>query len=163
MNIDSIEKQKIKLYTVSAYTEGMYLTYQSFKNQQPNNQITAEIKNGSISKVKTVDSTGRSIKVKPGNVYAIVYQGQPFVATGSFIPGFFDSSIDFHSCRSPDLQYRCFLSHAFRDPDHVLPLPVDDLSGNLFILSSKSSFQTDRDHILFNLSYTRGYRRSIDQ
>ena len=81
INIDSIEKLRIKLYTTPSYTDGVYLTYRAFKDQTPDKPIMAELKNGNISSVKTTDESGRSTKVKSKNVYAVVYQGRPFVAT----------------------------------------------------------------------------------
>ena len=81
LHIDSIEKTRIKLYNTPTYADGLYLTYNAFKNQTPDKSITAQIKKGELVKPRTTDSSGKSIKVSSGNVYALVYQGQPYIAT----------------------------------------------------------------------------------
>ncbi|MEO6731828.1 MAG: hypothetical protein ABIN01_11485 [Ferruginibacter sp.] len=80
-SIDSLEKRKITVYNTSAYTDGLYLTYQSFMNQIPDKQINVEKKGEKISAVKTFDENGKSIKVKLKDIYAIVNEGKPFLAT----------------------------------------------------------------------------------
>jgi len=80
-NIDSIEKRKIPVYNTTAYTDGLYSDFASFSNQTPGKQITAELKNDKLSSVKTPDENGKLVKVKSKDIYAIVYKGQPFIAT----------------------------------------------------------------------------------
>jgi uncharacterized protein with FMN-binding domain len=79
--IDSIEKRKIKVYNTSAYSDGLYLNYSSFMNQVPDKQITVDVNGAKISAVKMLDEHGKKIKVKAKDVYAIVNNGQPFIAT----------------------------------------------------------------------------------
>jgi len=81
MHTDSIEKLKIPVYNTVAYTEGLYASFTSFTNQTPDKQITAELKNDKLSAVKSGDENGKLTKVKPKNIYAVVYKGQPFIAT----------------------------------------------------------------------------------
>jgi hypothetical protein len=81
-NIDNIEKDQIPAYAAKKYTDGVYLSYASFKNQAPDKQGLVDLKrDGSISSVKMVDADGKKIKVKPKNVYAVITGGKPFVAT----------------------------------------------------------------------------------
>jgi hypothetical protein len=80
INVDSIEKLKLKLYTSTTYQEGLYLNYASFRDQVPDKQIISETKKDVVS-VRTGDASGKLIKVKPKDVFAIVVKGQPLIAT----------------------------------------------------------------------------------
>ncbi|HTE10577.1 MAG TPA: hypothetical protein VK645_06395, partial [Chitinophagaceae bacterium] len=81
VHIDSIEKLKMPVYNTEAYADGLYASFASFTNQTPDKQITAELKNDKLSAVKSPDENGKLAKVKPKNIYAVVYKGQPFIAT----------------------------------------------------------------------------------
>ncbi|HTB52822.1 MAG TPA: hypothetical protein VK718_08600 [Ferruginibacter sp.] len=79
---DSLEQLNIPLYTATTYTDGLYYTYQSFRNQAPDGKITAKQKDSAtISSVKTAQKDGSLTKLDPKSVYAIVYKGCPFIAT----------------------------------------------------------------------------------
>ncbi len=80
-NPDSVEKSKIRLYTTSHYTDGIYLSYKSFAAQIPDEGMVVEEKKNKIRSVKVSDSTGAMVKIKSKNVYGMVYKGQPYVAT----------------------------------------------------------------------------------
>jgi hypothetical protein len=80
-NIDSIEKLQIPVYNTIAYADGLYASFESFTHQTPDKQITAELKNEKLSAVKAPDENGKLTKVKLKDIYAIVYKGQPFIAT----------------------------------------------------------------------------------
>ena len=81
LQIDSMEKNDIPLYTTSQMKEGLYETYRSFLNQTPDKQVTAESKDEKIASVKTINENGKTDKVKSKDVYAIVSNGKPFIAT----------------------------------------------------------------------------------
>jgi len=81
LQMDSIEKSTLKLYNSTEYADGIYTSYETFKRQVPDKQATAEMKDGRISSVKTSAESGKMEKVKSKNIYAIVYQGSPFIAT----------------------------------------------------------------------------------
>ncbi len=81
VNMDSIEKRNIVVYNIANYADGLYDTYASFKNQTPDAEIKVEMKNEKIVSVKAPDKNGKAIKVKPKDIYAIVYNGQAFIAT----------------------------------------------------------------------------------
>ena len=81
MSLDSIEKRKIPVYNTTVYKDGLYANYESFKLQMPEQQITGIIKNGVPSGVKSVEANGRTEKVKSKDIYAVVLNGQPFIAT----------------------------------------------------------------------------------
>jgi hypothetical protein len=80
-NPDSVEKTRILLYTTTQYTDGLYLSYNSFSAQIPDKSIVVEEKANKIKNVKVTDSTGKTIKIKSRETYAIVYKGQPYAAT----------------------------------------------------------------------------------
>ena len=50
-------------------------------NQTADKQITAKMSGKEISSVKTSGENGKPVHVKAKEVYAIVYNGQPFIAT----------------------------------------------------------------------------------
>lgn len=82
VKIDSTEKRRIKVYNVERYAEGLYYNYESFMNQKPDKHIFVETKkNGKISCVKTNDVNNILTKVDPKTIYAIVYNGKPYIAT----------------------------------------------------------------------------------
>jgi hypothetical protein len=79
-HIDSIEKTVIPLYSNKTYTNGLYLTYQSFKNQVPDKQgITVENDYVYPGYVKAPDEKGKLKDVKLKKTYAIVYKGLPYI------------------------------------------------------------------------------------
>jgi hypothetical protein len=84
VKIDSIEKTTIPAYTASQHTDGVYYTYDEFKNQRPGKkEIAVELNQSKkISSLKTIDADGKKTKVKSKDVYSVVHNGQLFVATG---------------------------------------------------------------------------------
>jgi hypothetical protein len=80
--LDSIEKQKIPLYTAVTYKDGIYFSYGSFKNQIPDQQIKASITADStkLFAVKTIEN-GKKKHINPKDAYAAVYKGVPYIAT----------------------------------------------------------------------------------
>jgi hypothetical protein len=80
-NPDSAEKSKLKLYTTTEYTEGLYSSYQSFSNQLPDKQVVIEEKKSKIKIVRSIDDSGNHQEVKQNLVYALVYQGTPYIST----------------------------------------------------------------------------------
>lgn len=90
LKLDSIEKRQLKLYNTDIFENGLYYSYNSFKNQKPDNQIIVTTKkDGTISSVKTTDGNNNLVKVKSDEVYAIVFNGKPYVETGyGFFPLF---------------------------------------------------------------------------
>jgi hypothetical protein len=81
LHMDSIEKRKIVLYNTTIFADGLYTSYASFMNQVPDKQVTIDEKKGKISSVKMTAENGEMLKVKRKDVYAIVYKGQPYIAT----------------------------------------------------------------------------------
>ena len=80
-HIELVEKNRMPLYRAVEYKEGVYFTYQSFRNQKPdcNGIISADDK--WINSVRIEDESGRLIKLKNKAVYAVVHHGVPYIST----------------------------------------------------------------------------------
>ena len=79
--IDSIEKSAMPLYTNPTLNDGIYLNYESFKNQQPDNFFYVNIsEKGEIKELyeKDLEANLKIIKVK--KIYALVWNGRPFIS-----------------------------------------------------------------------------------
>ncbi|TFF36725.1 hypothetical protein [Mucilaginibacter psychrotolerans] len=80
-HIDSIEKIPLKLYNTNTYTNGVYLSYKAFKNQLPDKEITVLGNHVIEGNVQAPDEKGKLRDVKLKKIYAIVYNGTPYIAT----------------------------------------------------------------------------------
>ncbi|MBW8524687.1 hypothetical protein K0U91_08275 [Chryseobacterium chendengshani] len=80
-NFDQIEKQKLSLYSTTTMKEGVYMNYISFKNQQPEKELTNVKFYGKSPKIMTIYETidGKEKEIKKNSTYAIVYQGTPYI------------------------------------------------------------------------------------
>ncbi|RXF68406.1 hypothetical protein [Arcticibacter tournemirensis] len=77
--IDSIEKQTLKLYSSATLTDGLYKSYNSFRDQKPDEtDVICDIDNNDI---RIKDGKGKSVKPKPKEVYAIVCNRTAYIAT----------------------------------------------------------------------------------
>jgi len=80
--IDSVEEHALPLYTAGSFVDGIYLRYKSFGKQVPDEQGTVKAKkDGTISSVYIVDTASNKIKLRPKDLYAVVYKGKPYIAT----------------------------------------------------------------------------------
>lgn len=80
IHIDSIEKQRLSLYTDSSYKDGLYRTWRSFRDQVPDKQIVVDI-NKDIATGRIPDENGKLKKIRPKDAYAVVVRGNPFIST----------------------------------------------------------------------------------
>ncbi|MBE7178108.1 MAG: hypothetical protein INR69_17025 [Mucilaginibacter polytrichastri] len=81
-NVDLIEKKDLPVFTADKFTDGLYTSYASFKQQVPDKSAAVEMKNDTtISWVKAADATGKMIKQRSRDVYAVVHNGKPYIAT----------------------------------------------------------------------------------
>lgn len=78
---DSIAKRQIKLFNTPVFTDGIYNSYNSFKNQVPDQQAIVIRKNNKIKTVKITNEDGVVQIIKPQSIYAIVTDGIPYIAT----------------------------------------------------------------------------------
>jgi hypothetical protein len=82
LNIDSIEKTALKVYADTGWQNGIYLSWNSFKQQLPDKPaLESIIKDGTLKTLKITGEDGKPEKVKAKNIYAVVCNGQPFIAT----------------------------------------------------------------------------------
>ena len=82
-HVDSLEKQKIVLYTTTKFAEGLYRSPRSFLEQRPDwTTFGATVRpDGSIG-VVTAGNLGGDLKaVNVDKFFAVVYHGIPYVAT----------------------------------------------------------------------------------
>jgi hypothetical protein len=81
VKIDSIEKAKIKVYNANEFNNGIYVSFESFKNQTPDFSLfSITFEDGEITEIKAKNSKGKVKKIKSDNVYAIVNNGKPFIS-----------------------------------------------------------------------------------
>ena len=154
MNIDSIEKAGIKLYNTATYADGLYLTYNSFKGQVPDKQITAEVKRGNISKPRTTDSSGKSIKVKNGSAYALVFQGQPYISTDY---GFYPLEK-----RGSDFFFIGKAKVTANTSDVIAASVMFGLIGGLLASNADATFEMQIDHVSGGFIHLREIKMPSD-
>lgn len=81
VNIDNIEKSKMPLYTATGYKDGIYRTWESFKNQLPDEQVTVERNKNGIKAVTIQNEKGKAQIVKLKDMFALVDGGTPYIST----------------------------------------------------------------------------------
>ncbi len=80
LNTDSLLKAGLPLFSTQPLSEGMYLTWEAFAQQQPDYQVKAQAGNGIVMNVKT---TNARVNRRYGyeEMYALVHKGIPYIAT----------------------------------------------------------------------------------
>jgi len=78
---DSIAKRNIAIYNNVKFIDGVYYTYQSFKNQTPDTIAIVKATKNKIKSVAFSDSLGKLNKVESSTIYALVANGKPYIAT----------------------------------------------------------------------------------
>lgn len=78
---DETDKQSITLYNSPQLKDGVYKDYFSFKNQQPQKEITNVKFYGSMPKIVRIYETvhGKEQEIKKDDIYAIIYKGEPYI------------------------------------------------------------------------------------
>lgn len=88
-SFEAIEKESFPLYKDTNLTDGLYISYDDFKNQYPlDDAIKVKAKNGRVKDVRATNKkANKTIKIKPEQVYAIVVDGEPFISVeNEFVP-----------------------------------------------------------------------------
>ncbi len=81
-NIDYYEKDNLKLYSTDIYNDGIYFNFDSFVAQRPDvKRFTPEFKKGELKVIKALCENGKSSKLSPKEVYAVVVDGYPYVSS----------------------------------------------------------------------------------
>ncbi len=138
MAIDDYEKQQLKLFTTNAYTDGLYLTYQSFRDQRPDQQFTADADDPNMATIKTTGADGKPQKVKAKNVYALVYKGQPYIS----------NSTDYCSLKkvNNDLLFTGRAKASANSTEVMTASMLFGVLGGLFAANDASIFEMKIDH-----------------
>ncbi len=80
-NIDSVEKSHMAAFTDTAFTDGLYRNYASFRDQTPDQTVTGRPYGLGLKEVRTTGADGKPTKVKLKDVYAVVISGNTYIAT----------------------------------------------------------------------------------
>jgi hypothetical protein len=81
--VDSLEKRHIPLYTTTKWVDGLYRNPRAFLDQHPDwtNFSAKPNRDGSIDVVKAGYTGGTQKDVDVNDLYALVYNGIPYIAT----------------------------------------------------------------------------------
>lgn len=88
LKTDSIEKSNLKVYKESKFVNGVYMNFNSFKNQIPDYPNAKIIfSHGKIKKVKFININKSITTADPASIFAIVEKGNIYISTLSgFVP-----------------------------------------------------------------------------
>lgn len=78
---NDVDKESMPVYFTEIYTDGVYKNYESFCKQIPNGSISVDKDSVGKGTVKSLRIDGKFRKVNPAEVFAIVYNGKPYIAT----------------------------------------------------------------------------------
>jgi hypothetical protein len=79
--IDSIEKTHLPLYNATKYTNGVYLSYESFKIQKPDYPLLKVTRKfDEIHRLTLLDKKGKKLKIDYKEVYAFVYKDTAYIS-----------------------------------------------------------------------------------
>lgn len=78
---DSLAKRKIKVYNTDTLPNGVYMTYQAFKDLKPDYQAKVVRKKMKIKSVTVTGKDGLPKEVFRGKVFVLVTDGIPFIST----------------------------------------------------------------------------------
>jgi len=138
VKIDSVEKRNLKVYNTNRYTDGLYLTYKSFCNQVPDAPLV--VTNNFIDyTMKTPGEKGKLKKVKSDKVYAVVYQGQAYIAT----------KYDYYPLKKTNDDF-FFTGKASATPSTVSMVTAGvffGMLGSLIASNAEATFEMKIDHI----------------
>jgi hypothetical protein len=78
---DSLAKRTIKVYNTESFPDGVYITYNAFKELKPDYQVKVVGKRMKIKSVTVTGKDGMPKEVFRDKVYVLVTDGIPFIAT----------------------------------------------------------------------------------
>lgn len=81
VNADKIAKRKITVYNTNNYIDGVYLSFESFKNQTPDLIATVKKNKTRIKSVSILDANGLTKELQSKDIYAVITDGFPYIAT----------------------------------------------------------------------------------
>ncbi len=81
-NIEEIIKSRTPLYTVDSFTNGIYRTFGAFRRQKPDyTSFMANLEEGDIRGVHVLLPGESAANLDSKDMYAIVYNGNPYIAS----------------------------------------------------------------------------------
>ncbi|MCS3555238.1 MULTISPECIES: hypothetical protein [Sphingobacterium] len=81
-NIDYKEKEKLPLYAAEHLVDGIYMSYETLKNQKPDYPLVDEKdKKGKIKYYYYTNDKGKKVKLKDSQIYAVVDNDETYVST----------------------------------------------------------------------------------
>jgi hypothetical protein len=80
LRLDADEKKNLKVYTTSTFTNGIYLTYNSFMNQGPDYKDAKVVFkwNGTV-RISVKDKEGKKLKLTGKDIYGFVEKEVPYI------------------------------------------------------------------------------------
>lgn len=81
VNAEKIAKRKIRVYNTNTYIDGVYLSFESFKNQIPDLTATVKKNKNRIKSINIIDANGITKKLQSKDIYAVITDGLPYIAT----------------------------------------------------------------------------------
>jgi len=82
LHIDSIRKLSVPVYNVNIFKDGVYRDYDEFKAQSPGiTDFRPVTKSDQIKKILGKNAAGEENRIDKKDIYAVVTNGKPFIAT----------------------------------------------------------------------------------
>jgi hypothetical protein len=80
LRLDADEKKNLKVYTTATFTNGIYLTYNSFMNQGPDYKDAKVVFkwNGTV-RISVKDKEGKKLKLTGKDIYGFVEKDVPYI------------------------------------------------------------------------------------
>jgi hypothetical protein len=134
-NFDAIEKQNLSLYNSSELKDGIYKDFNSFKNQQPEKELsTVKFFGKSLKIIKIYEMIdGKEKEIKKSDHYAIVYQGTPYI----YVP--VENLFSKAEKRDGDFYFTGKIKSGAKTGDVVLASAFFGIIGGLIASSSNAS------------------------
>jgi hypothetical protein len=84
-NIESLEKRKVPVYNTTNYKNGLYMTYDNFKLQNPSitKYMVSKNKKGKITGAQRFDREGNKVDVDFNDLYCIIDEGKIYLTSGT--------------------------------------------------------------------------------
>ncbi len=150
--IDSVNKRKITLYSSDTLTEGVYTTYESLKNQEPEyNDFEVKIKDGILKKVERVSHTAEEMDYSFPDMYAVVTGNKIFLRIDSKYYPLEKRNNDFYFTRRID-----YVTNRGPETAGQALILFNPLAGALGRLAGKLLNGTTKVTYEFKVNYTDG-------
>jgi hypothetical protein len=151
-NLDKLEKKSIPLYNTHSFTNGLYLSYESFAKQTPDYQVTVEFKKEKLRIKRILDANGKSIVLKATDVYAVVDSGAAYANTGFGYSKITKRDGDFYfigkskinmsggEAFTMGMMYGLLGSMLIPDKTATFEMKIDHLNGGFIKIKEKAEF-----------------------